>query len=236
MNEVSVLIYGKYALKRGTTELSKYPLVRRMGDLQKSVVTFVEQLRRDQPETMATLLDDKGASLHFATAGGEIKSLTAISENIIDRSLPVSPKEFQHSVHNASIAYVAMVEKINNPTFVTSCGFLSGAKALYYSASRIASGLDEKALLIHAEEYDDPQSDIVAEVEVVGLAKMSCQGVFSLKFARETDFSGLTNTRARILAEGDVPVCWLDLDCLGPNGLMAASNSGESIFFCKNAE
>jgi hypothetical protein len=139
---------------------------RRMTALQKAIEVVVSAMKADQPTAFAALWNNPLVPVFFATAYGELTALFSLSGAILDRSLPVSPKDFQHSVQNASLAYLAMTEHLHNPMVSLSSGFLSADKAMFLVVRRLQAGLEPAALLIHGHE----ESKDCAEAECLVLS------------------------------------------------------------------
>ncbi len=131
--------------------LKSVPLLRRMTPLQKAVMSVLAKALERHGELLEQLKAVE-APIFFSSAYGEIGAMLRVTQSIAAESLPVSPKDFQHSVLNAAIAYLCMQEKSHQAGFAISGGFESPDLALHLAARRIASGLDTAALIIHAHE------------------------------------------------------------------------------------
>jgi hypothetical protein len=126
-------------------------LWRRMTPLQKAVMLCLIKMQEQSPEILARFREAE-APIYLSSAYGEISPMLRVTENIEANSLPVSPKDFQHSVLNASIAYYCMQIASHQAGYAISGSYESADLALQLAARRIDAGLDASAVVIHAEE------------------------------------------------------------------------------------
>lgn len=134
--------------------LKGIPLWRRMTALQKAVMAVLVKAVDQDAELFQNLIATE-APIYFTSAYGEVSAMLRVTQEIHADTLPISPKDFQHSVLNAAIAYLCMYQKSQQPGFAISGGFESQDLALHLAARRVASGLDNSALIIHAHEWSD---------------------------------------------------------------------------------
>ncbi|MBC7659160.1 MAG: beta-ketoacyl synthase chain length factor [Chitinophagaceae bacterium] len=130
------------------------PMWRRMTALQKSVMSVLVKAVTLDP-ALFEHLKHLDAPIYFTSAYGEVSAMLRVTQDIEANSLPISPKDFQHSVLNAAIAYLCMHQQSQQPGFALSGGYESQDLALHLAARRIAAGLDSAALIIHAHEWSD---------------------------------------------------------------------------------
>jgi hypothetical protein len=141
-------------------------LWRRMTPLQKvSLEVFARAC--EENEALVPWLQSIEAPLFFTSAYGEVGAMLRLTEDIEAQALPVSPKDFQHSVLNASAAYIGIQHQWRQPAFAISGGYASADLSLHLAARRIAAGLDEGAVILHAHEIVDETDSAQAELLVL---------------------------------------------------------------------
>ncbi len=131
--------------------LSALPLFRRMTPLQKSVLLAVWSLNQRWPGTLERL-QEFAAPIYFTSAYGELGAMLRVTQTIHAQQWPVSPKDFQHSVLNAALAYLAMSHQWHQPAFAISGGFTAADSSLFLATQRIAGGTELCNVLVHAGE------------------------------------------------------------------------------------
>ena len=134
--------------------LKSIPLWRRMTALQKSVMAVLVKAVESDPILFENL-KATGAPIYFTSAYGEVSAMLRVTQQIDANSLPISPKDFQHSVLNAAIAYLCIHQHSQQPGFALSGGYESQDLALHLASRRISAGLDSAAVIIHAHEWSD---------------------------------------------------------------------------------
>ncbi|RYZ57984.1 MAG: hypothetical protein EOP07_08320 [Proteobacteria bacterium] len=149
-------------------KVKSIPLWRRMTPLQKAVMLGLVKLDEKFPELLQACKTSE-APIYMSSAYGEISPMLRVTESIAEQSLPVSPKDFQHSVLNAAIAYFCMQIATHQAGFAISGSFESPDMALQLAARRIDSGFDHGAIVIHAEELMSASAESArAEILVLG--------------------------------------------------------------------
>lgn len=143
-------------------------LWRRMTPLQKAVMLCLLKLEEKAPGLLHSYRTSE-APIYMSSAYGEISPMLRVTESIRENSLPVSPKDFQHSVLNASIAYYCMQIATHQAGFAISGSFESPDLAMQLAARRIEAGFDSGAMVIYAEETMSPSLES-ARAEVLFLA------------------------------------------------------------------
>lgn len=175
------------------------PFLRRMTALQKAVVQSFAALEQDAPEAMRRARAVE-APLYYSSAYGELSAMLQVTRAIVDHDLPVSPKEFQHSVQNAALAYLAMTHEIHHPCYALSGGFLSADTCLQLAQQRVRSGLDAMAFVIHAHEYLDSAS---AQAEILLLSNVHTHADLQLDFCRFGTLADFEYPYPEIFVESD---------------------------------
>lgn len=137
--------------------LLNLPLFRRMTPLQKSVLLAFARLLEAHPDLLA-MSPEAPPPIYFTSTFGEIGSMLRVTQAIDLKQLPVSPKDFQHSVLNASLAYLSMAYQWHQSTFALSGGYAAADATLYLAAHRLAGGIDSSSFLVHAAEWEEDQA------------------------------------------------------------------------------
>lgn len=177
------LTYAAQSEINRDSKASNIALWRRMTALQKAVLSVYMQASESEPKLFLSLKESR-APIYFASAYGEAAAMYRITESIEDNSLPVSPKDFQHSVLNASIAYVSMQGAGHASGLAISGGFASADKALHLAARRISAGLDESIILLHGHEWVGPIES--ARAELLVLSAKAAEAKFELEAFEES--------------------------------------------------
>lgn len=170
-------------------QLNKLPLWRRMTPLQKAVLSAYVRASQHNPKGFAALREAE-APIYFASAFGEVGAMLRLTDSIEENSLPVSPKDFQHSVLNAAIAYICMHQGSHQPGLAVSGGYASVDLALHLAARRIAGGLDEAAVVVHAHEW--VESEDRARAELIVLSAQPAHAVWQLHSIQQSRTDGET--------------------------------------------
>lgn len=139
-------------------------LGRRMTPLQRGTLFAGRCLFAKHQTIFEEFFADHRNVILFATAFGEVSANFSVIKDICENRLPVSPKDFQHSVYNAALGYLAIVEKVNLHMIAITSGYLSVDRALQLSALRLLSGTP-KILVFCADEHLSEAATVVrAEV------------------------------------------------------------------------
>lgn len=181
--------------------LRAVPLLRRMTPLQKSVMAAL-MLALDEHRSFFEA--DRDAPLYFTSMFGELGAMLRVTQEIEAESLPVSPKDFQHSVLNASLAYLCMQQKSHQPGFAISGGYESADLTLHLAAKRIEAGMDSAAVVIHAHEQTDFEN---ATAELLILSNQREGACYELSVF-DRGFPPFDPNPGRFL-EGDERLPWL---------------------------
>ncbi len=203
---------------------------RRMTALQKAVVQVFSSLEEQRPELIA-LARHHNAPIFYSSAYGESSAMLQVTQAIMDHDLPVSPKEFQHSVQNAALAYLTMTHSMHHPSFALSGGYLSGDSCLQLASQRIFHGLDSLAFVIHAHEYMSSSRAEHAQAEILLLSNQATDaGDFELEFCRPGSMRDFINEAPQLFQEQKtwLPPWLLHLGRPHSNRL-ASSLAGESL-------
>lgn len=205
------------------------PYFRRMTALQKSVVQAFAALDAMVPEAMHKARE-LNAPIFYSSGFGELAAMLQVTRAITDHDLPVSPKEFQHSVQNAALAYLSMTHSIRHPCYALSGGFLSADNCLQLAQQRIASGLDSMSFVIHAHEFLDQATADRAQAEILLLSASSEQAIRRLDFCRDGSLEDFTSISPEIFSEDDSRIPpWLLNQGLPAAARLVRSLSGESL-------
>jgi hypothetical protein len=206
------------------------PFFRRMTALQKVVVQAFAAL-----DAMATEAMQKARACNapiFYTSGyGELGAMLHVTRAIADSDLPISPKEFQHSVQNAALAYLSMTHEIRHPCYALSGGFLSGDNCLQLAQLRMTHGLDAMSFVVHAHEYlDDHNRAERAQAEILLLSSDSAGALRVLDFCRDGTLEDFTSISPEIHTEDDSRIPpWLLNQGHPAAARLVRSLSGESL-------
>ncbi|MDQ3233752.1 MAG: hypothetical protein M3Q07_18195, partial [Pseudobdellovibrionaceae bacterium] len=161
---------------------------------------------------------------------GELSAMLQVTRAIMDHDLPVSPKEFQHSVQNAALAYLSMTHSIRHPCYALSGGFLSADNCLQMAQQRIAYGLDSMGFVIHAHEYLGQNGADRAQAEILLLSHHAEHAWRVLDFCRDGALEDFTIHRPEIFTEHDSRIPpWLLNQGIPAAARMVRSLSGESL-------
>ena len=193
------------------SSLLALPLFRRMTPLQKSALLAVWSLGQRWPGLLA-YLEQQSAPIFFTSAYGELGAMLRVTQTIHERQWPVSPKDFQHSVLNAAIAYLAMSHQWHQPAFALSGGYAAADTTLYLATQRIAGGIENCNVLIHAGETStEGKVGAQAEVLVFGDEARSEQAYCLSSQVWTRRGHSLETSGARIFREntGEPSVPWL---------------------------
>ncbi len=205
------------------------PFFRRMTALQKAVVQAFAALDAMAPEAMQNARECK-APIYYSSGFGELSAMLQVTKAIADSDLPVSPKEFQHSVQNAALAYLSMTHGIRHPCYALSGGFLSADNCLQLAQMRLAHGLDSMSFVIHAHEYLDQATADRAQAEVLLLSTRSEGALRVLDFCRPGALDDFVSTSPEILTEDDSRIPpWLLNQGFPAAARLVRSLSGESL-------
>lgn len=191
-------------LENPLPELQAIPLLRRMTPLQRSVMSLLMRALETQRSFFEEAAD---APIYFTSMYGELGAMLRVTQDLEANSLPVSPKDFQHSVLNASIAYLCMQQRSHQAGFAISGGYESPDLTLELAARRIAAGLDRAAFVIHAHEEADFQN---ARAELLILSDSREDSLYELS-RLERDFPPFDPSPGMYI-EGDQRVPWLLTD------------------------
>jgi hypothetical protein len=145
--------------------LHSIPLFRRMTPLQKAVLQSLCVLGQRWPGIVDALTLSE-APVYFTSAFGEITAMLGVTGAIQREEWPVSPKDFQHSVLNAALAYLAISQAWHQSAFALSSGYATSDCTVYLATHRIKSGLESSNLLIHGAEVAEGDT-VIARAEVL---------------------------------------------------------------------
>jgi 3-oxoacyl-(acyl-carrier-protein) synthase len=205
------------------------PFFRRMTSLQKAVVQAFAALSALVPDAMQKARASK-APIFYSSGFGELSAMLQVTRAIADTDLPVSPKEFQHSVQNAALAYLSMTHEIRHPCFALSGGFLSADNCLQLAQLRIMHGLDSMAFVIHAHEYLDHAGADRAQAEILLLSAENEHALRVLNFCRDGTLDDFPSTSPEIYTEDDSRIPpWLLNQGSPAAARLVRSLSGESL-------
>lgn len=205
------------------------PFFRRMTALQKAVVQAFAALDAMAPDAMQKARECK-APIFYSSGFGELGAMLQVTRAIADSDLPVSPKEFQHSVQNAALAYLSMTHTIRHSCYALSGGFLSADNCLQLAQLRLAHGLDSMGFVIHAHEYLDQAGADRARAEILLLSRSSEGALRVLDFCRDGTLDDFVSTSPEIFIEDDSRIPpWLLNQGLPAAARLVRSLSGESL-------
>ena len=155
--------------------LSEIPMLRRMTPLQIAVMATLLRASIGHGAVLEQLAAAE-APLYFASAYGELGAMIRVIQSIARSDLPVSPKDFQHSVLNASLAYISIQRHCHAPGYALSGGYTAADSALHLAVQRIASGIDEGALLFHGHEGGARREHAQAELFILSATPCLARG------------------------------------------------------------
>jgi hypothetical protein len=205
------------------------PFFRRMTALQKAVVQAFAALDAWAPDVMHQARACQ-APIFYSSGFGELGAMLQVTRAIMDHDLPVSPKEFQHSVQNAALAYLSMTHGIRHSCYALSGGFLSADNCLQLAQQRIAHDLDTMGFVIHAHEYLDEKGTDRAQAEILLLSKSSEHALRVLDFCRDGSLEDFSGSTLEIFTEVDSRIPpWLLNQGLPAAARLVRSLSGESL-------
>jgi hypothetical protein len=210
--------------------LKPSPFFRRMTALQKAAVQAFSALHLAH-DSLVEKAKALKAPLFYSSAYGELSAMLQVTKAIYDHDLPVSPKEFQHSVQNAALAYLSMTQELRHPCFALAGGFLSGDNCLQLAAQRIEFGLDSMAFVIHAHEYLENQTADTAQAEVLLLGTEDIAPFAPrLDFCRSGSFADFNEQSPEIFSEETSRISpWLLNQGRPYAARLVRSHSGESL-------
>jgi hypothetical protein len=148
----------------------KHPLARRMSPIQRASASVFIKGREAYPDFFSSLRENQHIPIIVTTSYGEIEAIHSVARSVTQSEFPLSPKDFQHSVANASSGYLALTQELHSNIITLSNGFLSLDKALYFGAMRLARMPDPYIVIIHAGEHLWP-SGPVAKAEMFVLCR-----------------------------------------------------------------
>ncbi len=235
---ITVAAYAYATAPKETT-----PATRRMSLLQKATMACFAQIR---PALDAGAEPEERLLIAFATRFGEVDATLNVADAILNRTLPVSPVFFQHSVHNAAAGYVSIASGRRDPSITTANGFLSFDLLLYWAAHELAAGLRDRVLLLSAAEHavSAAAAELPAECEALlltrseSLAPNRVATLVSIQYAGDPDryaaaLRTLTEGPSHLSTEAESPLAAhplrLDLAKKGPFHRIMASVAGESV-------
>jgi len=205
------------------------PFFRRMTALQKSVVQAFAALDALAPDAMRKARAHE-APIFYYSGFGELGHMLQVTRAIADHDLAVSPKEFQHSVQNAALAYLSMTHGIRHSCYALSGGFLSADNCLQLAHMRMTHGLDAMSFVIHAHEYLGPKGADRAQAEILLLANQNENALQLLDFCRNGTLDDFVSSSPEIFTEDDSRIPpWLLNQGHPFAARMVRSLSGESL-------
>ncbi|MCX6129646.1 MAG: beta-ketoacyl synthase chain length factor [Proteobacteria bacterium] len=229
MHQVFLNAWNSLDITVHDRELLDFAFFRRMTILQKAVMKTFVQLSQKHPELLSRFRQQNGP-IFYSSAYGELSPMIQVSEAILQRNLPISPKEFQHSVQNAALAYLAMSQNLHHPCYALAGGHLSGDNCLYLASQRLGVGLDTLSIIIHAHEYLADQEPARARAEILVLSTEASRESYKLA---ECSLNSDTTVpeKTLVIFEEDQPhtIPWL----IGEQGpylnRLVRSRGGESL-------
>jgi 3-oxoacyl-(acyl-carrier-protein) synthase len=205
------------------------PYFRRMTSLQKSVVQAFAALDALAPDAMQKAREQE-APIFYSSGFGELGAMLQVTRAIADHDLPVSPKEFQHSVQNAALAYLSMTHGIRHSCYALSGGFLSADNCLQLAQLRMTHGLDTMSFVIHAHEYLGPNGADRAQAEILLLGHQNEKALQVLEFCRPGTLDDFISSSPEIFTEDESRIPpWLLNQGRPLAARMVRSLSGESL-------
>jgi len=205
------------------------PYFRRMTALQKAVVQAFAALDAMAPAVMIQAREHN-APIFYSSGFGELGAMLKVTQAIADHDLPVSPKEFQHSVQNAALAYLSMTHSLRHPCYALSGGFLSADNCLQLAQQRLTYGLDTMSFVIHAHEFLDQTGADRAQAEILLLSSSRENAQHCLDFCREGSLEDFTGASPEIFTEDDSRIPpWLLNHGRPATARLVRSISGESL-------
>jgi hypothetical protein len=205
------------------------PFFRRMTALQKAVVQAFAALETLAPDAMRKARDCE-APIFYSSGFGELGAMLQVTRAIADADLPVSPKEFQHSVQNAALAYLSMTHGIRHPCYALSGGFLSADNCLQLAHLRLAHDLDSMSFVIHAHEYLDQRGADRAQAEILLLSRAGKDAWSVLDFCRDGTLDDFAGVSPEVFTEDDSRIPpWLLNQGRPAAARLVRSLSGESL-------
>ncbi len=218
----------------GPTKLGvKHPLVRRLTYYQQSIVHAIVTLQRNMPLIWSYFKENENIPIFFATQLGEIDASISLSQQILAKDYPLSPKDFQNSVYNGAMGAISIIFDFHNGYTAMSDGFLSMERALYLSFQLVKCGAYPAAIVIHGLAYKDSQGQIQADTELVVLSQSASieEHCASHRFAnielvQKKDFESLPRLT---IEEGSCRTPWLNWDQTVGQERLAFDRTGEGV-------
>ncbi|WP_141731494.1 beta-ketoacyl synthase chain length factor [Oligoflexus tunisiensis] len=229
MNKVHLLVAHSESWTPESQLRLASPFFRRMTALQKAVVQAFAALEAQAPDGMIKARECK-APIFYSSGFGELGAMLQVTRAIADADLPVSPKEFQHSVQNAALAYLSMTHGIRHPCYALSGGFLSADNCLQLAQLRMTHGLDALSFVIHAHEYLDQTGAHRAQAEILLLSCDPDHALRVLDFCRDGSLEDFSSASPEIYTEDESRIPpWLLNQGLPAAARLVRSLSGESL-------
>ncbi len=199
-------------LRDDFSALKSIPLWRRMTPLQKVVLSAMHKAMQTH-KPLLERLSALEAPLYFTSAFGEVGAMLRVTQSLEENSLPISPKDFQHSVLNAALSYLAIEHKLHQAGFAISGGFASADVSLHLAARRIAAGLDAGAIVIHGHENGGSAGDNARAELLIIAAEFGHGASHSMNFIDQSyDLfvqSPAPADDTKIYAETEGSIAWL---------------------------
>jgi hypothetical protein len=174
MNDVLVSRYRHIVMSRDSVFSVKHPLARRMSPLQKSALEGLECWRLERAEEFDHVFRELRTPLFFASSFGEIEATIKEADCINQRSLPVSPAAFQHSVQNCAPGYFSIINCLDSPNLTFSSGYLTLDKTLYWAWQKVRHGAHSAVCVVAANEQGDKSGSIVSYGEIMLVHNGNC--------------------------------------------------------------
>jgi len=224
--------WRKTSLESSDPIESSHPMMRRMSVLQKVVSLALLSFKAKHEDFWREYILSDLCRIYYASVYGEIDIMSKLSRQIIEEDFPISPRDFQNSVHNAAPAYASMLTGFTRGMLVGSSGFLSADKTLYLASTRIQHGLEPMALLIHAHgvKQSSGVEEAQAEMLLLGDESFSNESLPKLGaianlelISEESELAGFAQCASVYQSEEETPLAWLSAS-FNQRGLRISKN------------
>ena len=224
--------YRKSQFNKGDDLQVKHPLVRRLTSLQLGVVDALLQFQLSRPDLWQEFCNDENIQIFYSTKLGEIDTSISLTQQVLSKDYPLSPKDFQNSVYNAAIGAASVIFDFHNGYTACSDGFLSREKSILLAFNQIESRECTAALIIHSQAWSSSTA-IHSETEVCYLAASQAiageaaeHRISAVQSLCEVDFSSMPPLLVR---ETEDSAGWLDWDQYAGVSRAAIDRTGEGV-------
>jgi hypothetical protein len=158
MTDVFVSRYRHTVMQHNSFFSVKHPLARRMTPLQKAALEGLERWKNEDEKDFNFVFRELQTPIFFASAFGELDATIKEADYINQKSLPVSPAAFQHSVQNCAPGYFSIINALDTPSLSISSGFLTLDKTLFLAWQKVLTAQTPAICVLAAHEQGEKNS------------------------------------------------------------------------------